>query len=707
MKKKFLIALASAFAFLSLVGCDNSNNNATDETKTDTTTETDTKKDSEQTTPTAVALTAPTITLSEKTVSWQAVSNATGYVVNVNGTDKAEQTATTFTLTETTAGDYTVKVKAVSSNSAYTASAYSSTVTITVEEAKKYDAKPEIFLAGDSTVKTYKTDQFIGGWGQYLGLYLPDDIVVHNAAQGGRSSRSFINEGRLYDTKETGYSYTFTENDGKSIESQIEAGDFLFIQFGHNDDDTKSYTDLTYQYERFVTLGTPDANGIYPTVEPSKTSTATLPSDMPSGTQTNVKKYGANYYAYDATGAKGTYKGFLKEYIDFARENDAIPVLVTPVSRVKFNAAGEIIGGAGLHGENFAYVQAVRQLAEEEDCLLVDLFAYSKTMLETATPTYANYTMALKPNSLTGTWPTTYDQTYNNTDLGYEGIEATHYNKYGAYLEAAYVAQTIKASTETHQEGTEYFTFKDNVKTTPSSYINPSNLISKTTVAAIEATITGVTVTDPNRTYPTTAALEAKLAEIPAVDAITNDNYIAVGELAEDAEVLYAALNVDDRKAEYKEKIDATKAKVQELVIANRPVATNTYSMDCTTFEAVSDVPSPFIVDDTSAKFSISGKCLKFGTSGNTSKDYLKITISGTGKVVFSAKAYSGNTSKACLLAVSNGTDDQKENITVGAATLFEYEFDIDGEVTFYMYRASGSGTGVMLQSLTVEYFAA
>ena len=55
---------------------------------------------------------------------------------------------------------------------------------------------PVIYLAGDSTVKSYEDNQFIGGWGQFLEYFL-DGVTVVNAAQGGRSARSFINEGRL------------------------------------------------------------------------------------------------------------------------------------------------------------------------------------------------------------------------------------------------------------------------------------------------------------------------------------------------------------------------------------------------------------------------------------------------------------------------------------------------------------------------------
>ena len=572
------------------------------------------------------------------------------------------------------------------------------------KDEKAYNKTPTIFLAGDSTVKTYLEDQYIGGWGQYLGLYLPESIKVHNAAHGGRSSRSFINEGRLYNTKEVGFSFTFNENNGKSIESEIKEGDFLFIQFGHNDDDTKSYSDLTYQYERFVTLGTPDANGIYPTIKPTKTSTEELPSDMPASTKTTVKSYGANYYAYDSTGQNGTYKGYLKEYIDFARAKGATPVLVTPVARVKFSGSS-IIGGPGLHGENFAYVEAMKQLAEAEDCLLIDLFSYTKTMLETLTSSYSDYVMALKPNSLLGKWPTGYDQAYKNADAGYTGVEATHYNKYGAYLEAAYIAQSIKSINDVCNEGNEYFNFKDNVLTEPSKYIAPSNLITKAKISEVEATITGVTVTDPNRVFPSTASLEEKLALIPDLNDINVENHLAVGTLAEEALVLYAAINVDDRKEEYKTKIDATLEKVQEIIISLRPVATNTYSIDFKDIQALADIPSPFVINDTEAKLTLNSSCLKFGGSGTTSDKNLAVTVSGKGKVIISFRGSLADAKKAATLGVSNGTNEQKI-IMEGNVKTFELEFEIDGATTFYLYRAAGSSTGIMCQSIVLEYFA-
>ena len=110
--------------------------------------------------------------------------------------------------------------------------------TLTPENPNTGDKTPTIYLAGDSTVKTYEDSQYIGGWGQFFDTFLNENIEVINCAQGGRSARSFINEGRLININDSEFKYSFSQNDGKSIEDCIKSGDYLFIQFGHNDDDT-------------------------------------------------------------------------------------------------------------------------------------------------------------------------------------------------------------------------------------------------------------------------------------------------------------------------------------------------------------------------------------------------------------------------------------------------------------------------------------
>ncbi len=76
----------------------------------------------------------------------------------------------------------------------------------------------KIFVCGDSTAAPYEPERApIMGWGQVLCEYL-DGIEVIDAARGGRSTKSFLAEGRLVE-----------------IEEQLEKGDVLLIQFTHND----------------------------------------------------------------------------------------------------------------------------------------------------------------------------------------------------------------------------------------------------------------------------------------------------------------------------------------------------------------------------------------------------------------------------------------------------------------------------------------
>ena len=77
-----------------------------------------------------------------------------------------------------------------------------------------------IHIVGDSTVCTYRDNAYPQtGWGQVLGSFFDGSRVrVNNVAIGGRSSKTFIQEGRL-----------------GAIKNDVQKGDFLFIQWGHND----------------------------------------------------------------------------------------------------------------------------------------------------------------------------------------------------------------------------------------------------------------------------------------------------------------------------------------------------------------------------------------------------------------------------------------------------------------------------------------
>nr|WGD78839.1 beta-galactosidase [Bacillus subtilis] len=95
-----------------------------------------------------------------------------------------------------------------------------------------------IYLAGNSTVQTYGDSTNQGGWGQFLGSHLPEHIQVINRAIGGRSSKTFVEEGRL-----------------QAILDVIEPDDWLFVQMGHNDaskNKPERYTEPYTTYKQYL-----------------------------------------------------------------------------------------------------------------------------------------------------------------------------------------------------------------------------------------------------------------------------------------------------------------------------------------------------------------------------------------------------------------------------------------------------------------------
>ncbi|SHE45017.1 rhamnogalacturonan acetylesterase [Dysgonomonas macrotermitis] len=104
------------------------------------------------------------------------------------------------------------------------------------------DKPVTIFIAGDSTAQSYKEekDGLIKGWGQMLPLFLDDNVKVVNHAMGGRSTKTFISEGRW-----------------ERLLSEVSPGDYVFVQFGHNDASTRperhaSYDDYRKNLIRFI-----------------------------------------------------------------------------------------------------------------------------------------------------------------------------------------------------------------------------------------------------------------------------------------------------------------------------------------------------------------------------------------------------------------------------------------------------------------------
>ncbi len=156
----------------------------------------------------------------------------------------------------------------------------------------------KIFLVGDSTMTNYRATAYpMTGWGQVLQSFLNGDAFqIDNRAIGGRSSRSFIEEGRWDEVK-----------------ASISSGDFVFVQFGHNDRDW------------------------------SKEERYTSPAD---------------------------YKIYLQQYVNEARALGAIPVLVTPMvlNAWRDGALRNVFTESGAE-----YVQRMKEVANELNVPLMDL----------------------------------------------------------------------------------------------------------------------------------------------------------------------------------------------------------------------------------------------------------------------------------------------------------------------------------------------
>ena len=179
-------------------------------------------------------------------------------------------------------------------------------VAATPKPAPKPAPGPEparILIAGDSTVQTYAAERYPqGGWGQFLACGLSGDVVVINRAIGGRSTKSFINEGRW-----------------DRMMAEVRPGDTVLIQFGHND----------------ATKAKPER------------------------------------YADPAM-----YRDNLLRFIWETRGHGAFPVLVTPVARRSFDAAGK------ARADFAEYSAVMRELAATTATPLIDLEGASRNLLD-------------------------------------------------------------------------------------------------------------------------------------------------------------------------------------------------------------------------------------------------------------------------------------------------------------------------------------
>ena len=162
--------------------------------------------------------------------------------------------------------------------------------------------KITVWLIGDSTMSVKETKTYPEtGWGMPFVYFFDSTVKVDNRAQNGRSTRTFMQENRW-----------------QPVVDALQEGDYVFVQFGHNDEvnTKKSYT-----------------------------------------TEEEFKKN-------------------LIKYITDTRIKKAIPVLLTPVARRLFDSLGNV------KGTHDVYAQIVRNVAKENNVPLIDLDKKGQELLQ-------------------------------------------------------------------------------------------------------------------------------------------------------------------------------------------------------------------------------------------------------------------------------------------------------------------------------------
>ena len=211
--------------------------------------------------------------------------------------------------------------------------------------------KITVYLIGDSTVSIKEKRNYPEtGWGMPFTQFFDENVKIDNRAMNGRSTSSFLQENRW-----------------KPVVSTLKKGDYVLIQFGHND-------------------------------EVSTKKTYTTPKE---------------------------FKANLLKYIKETKSKKAIPILITPVARRKFDANGMVVD---THQE---YAQLVREVAIKNKVQLIDLSAKSMELLQNLGVEKSKYLF----NHL---------EAGQNPNYRDGKTDDTHFNELGARLMAQLVLAEIK-----------------------------------------------------------------------------------------------------------------------------------------------------------------------------------------------------------------------------------------------------------------------
>lgn len=190
---------------------------------------------------------------------------------------------------------------------------------------KREAGKPMVFITGDSTVKNKDSDEDgMWGWGSQAGLIFdPQKITFENVAMAGRSTRTYLREGRW-----------------EKVYNALQPGDFVLLQFGHND-----ICPITDQKARGVIPGTADTCHVY--------------------------KMDADG-SYEVVYSFGWY---LRKFIDDVREKGATPILLSLTPRNEWP-------GGKIERRNDTYGKWYREVVEQTGVEFVDVHNNSADFLD-------------------------------------------------------------------------------------------------------------------------------------------------------------------------------------------------------------------------------------------------------------------------------------------------------------------------------------
>ena len=234
---------------------------------------------------------------------------------------------------------------------------------------KREAGKPMVFITGDSTVRNKDKDEDgMWGWGSQAGIIFdPMKIVWENVAMAGRSTRSYVREGRW-----------------EHVYNALQPGDFVLIQFGHND-----ICSITDPKERGVIPGTADTCHVY-----------------------QMEKDGRYEVVY-------SFGWYLRKMIDDTREKGATPILLSLTPRNEWP-------GGKIERRNDSYGKWYREVIEQTGVSFVDVHNISADFLDKK---FASKDEAKSKQKASR---------YFNHDH-------THTSKLGAQMNARSVAQGLRA----------------------------------------------------------------------------------------------------------------------------------------------------------------------------------------------------------------------------------------------------------------------